>query len=197
VVSFFIFVYAGTNKLEAAKKYSEEELILCLQQRDQQAFAYLYDNYAPALNGIIYKMVEQRELAEDILQEAFIKIWDNFAYYDSSKGRLFTWMLNLTRNLTIDTLRSKGYKKQQKIFGDEKSVDNIKDGNAGAERFDTMGLRKQLENLKQEQKILIELSYFGGYTQEEIAKHIGIPLGTVKTRIRAAIMELRKIMHQE
>jgi RNA polymerase sigma factor (sigma-70 family) len=185
------------KNLELAKKYSEEELVLCLQQRDQQAFAYLYDNYAAALNGIIYKMVEQRELAEDILQEAFIKIWDNFAYYDSSKGRLFTWMLNLTRNLTIDTLRSKGYKKQQKIFGDEKSVDNIKDGSATAERFDTMGLRKQLEHLKPEQKLLIELSYFSGYTQEEIANHVGIPLGTVKTRIRTAIMELRKIMHQQ
>jgi RNA polymerase sigma-70 factor (ECF subfamily) len=182
--------------LELAKKYSEDELVLCLQQRDQQAFAYLYDNYAPALNGIIYKMVQQQELAEDILQEAFVKIWDNFSQYDRSKGRLYTWMLNLTRNLTIDTLRSKGYKKQQKIFGDEKSVDTIRDDNASVDRFDAMGLRKQLQNLKPEQKILIELSYFGGYTQEEISKEIGIPLGTVKTRIRAAIIELRKIMQQ-
>ena len=89
-------------------KYSEEELVAQLQNRNQQAFAYLYDNYAAALNGIIYRLVEDKELAEDILQEAFVKIWNNFSSYDSAKGRLFTWMLNLTRNLTIDTLRSKG-----------------------------------------------------------------------------------------
>ena len=81
-------------------KYSEEELVLLLQNHDQQAFSYLYDNYSAALNGIIYRMVDNRELAEDILQEAFVKIWNNFSSYDTGKGRLFTWMLNITRNLT-------------------------------------------------------------------------------------------------
>ena len=98
--------------MQDVKKYSEEELIYLLKNRDQSAFSYLYDNYSGALFGVIYKMVENRELAEDVLQEAFVKIWNNFSNYDNLKGRLFTWMLNLTRNLTIDTLRSKGYKKQ-------------------------------------------------------------------------------------
>lgn len=176
------------------KKYSEEELVLLLQARDQQAFSYLYDNYAAALNGIIYRMVEERELAEDILQEAFIKIWNNFSSYDTGKGRLFTWMLNLTRNLTIDTLRSKGYKKQAKISGDENSVSNYTDDSKIAERFDAMGLRKQLINLKPEQRTIIDLAYFSGYTQDEISKEMGIPLGTVKTRMRSAILELRKML---
>lgn len=190
-----IFGYPNPKRLvELLRKYSEEELILSLQQRDQQAFSYLYDNYAPALNGVIYRMVEEKELAEDILQEAFIKIWDNFSQYDSSKGRLFTWMINLTRNLTIDTLRSKNYKKQQKISTDENSVSNLSNNYSGAERFDTIGLRKNLENLKPEQKTIINLAYFSGYTQEEIAKEIGIPLGTVKTRMRTAIIELRKML---
>ena len=96
-------------------KYSEEILVVQLQSKDQQAFSYLYDNYSGALNGVIYRLVEDKELAEDILQEAFIKIWNNFSSYDTTKGRLFTWLLNLTRNLTIDTLRSKGYKKQSQI----------------------------------------------------------------------------------
>lgn len=179
---------AGDNK------YSEEELVLCLQRRDQKAFSYLYDNYAGALNGIICRMVEEPQLAEDILQEAFVKIWNNFSQYDSSKGRLFTWMINLTRNLTIDTLRSKGYKKQQKISKDENSVSNYHDKNYGADKFDTLGLRKQVANLKPEQKSIIDLAYFNGYTQEEISKEMGIPLGTVKTRMRSAIMELRKML---
>lgn len=176
------------------KKYSEEELVALLQNRDQQAFSYLYDNYSAALNGVIGRMVESRELAEDILQEAFVKIWNNFSSYDTSKGRLFTWMLNIARNLTIDTLRSKGYKKQAKISSDENSVSNFTDDNRMAERFDAMGIRKQLVNLKPEQRNIIDLAYFNGFTQDEISKQMGIPLGTVKTRMRAAIIELRKML---
>jgi RNA polymerase sigma-70 factor (ECF subfamily) len=176
------------------KIYNEEELVYLLQNQDQSAFSYLYDNYAAALNGTIYRMVEDIQLSEDILQEAFIKIWNNFKQYDSSKGRLFTWMVNITRNLTIDTLRSKGYKKQQKISQDENSVSTYQDKNIQADRFDSIGLRKQVGTLKPDQREIIDLAYFNGYTQEEISKHMGIPLGTVKTRMRTAIMELRKTM---
>ncbi len=175
------------------QKYSEEELVYQLQMQDQSAFSYLYDNYAAALNGVIHRMVDDTQLAEDILQEAFIRIWNNFKQYDAGKGRLFTWMVNITRNLTIDTLRSKGYKKQQKISQDEFSVTNYQTKDP-ANRFDSIGLNKQLASLKPEYKNLIDLAYFGGYTQEEISKEMGIPLGTVKTRMRTAIMELRKLM---
>jgi len=175
-------------------KYTEDELVLMLRNKDQQAFSYLYDNYSAILNGTIYRMVEDSGLAEDILQEAFIKIWNNFSSYDSSKGRLFTWMLNITRNLTIDTLRSKGYKKQHLISADENFVNNFAENNRMVEKYDTIGLKKQLELLKPELKNIIELAYFKGYTQEEISKETQWPLGTVKTRMRTAILELRKIL---
>jgi RNA polymerase sigma factor (sigma-70 family) len=180
--------------LEQLKKYSEEELVYLLKQRDQQAFSYLYDNYAPALNGIICRMVADKTLAEDLLQEVFVKIWNNFSGYDNTKGRLFTWMLNLTKNLTIDTLRSKGYKKQAKILSDENSVSNLSDNSNGITKFDVIGLRKLLGTLKPEQRLLIDMAYFNGFTQDEIARETGIPLGTVKTRMRSAIIELRKIL---
>ena len=176
------------------KKYNEEELIYLLQSRDKPAFEYLYDNYSAALFGIIFKMLDNRELAEDILQEAFVKIWKNFSNYDSGKGRLFTWMLNITRNLTIDTIRSKGYKKQAKIHHAENAVDNISDNTNTAASFDAIGIRKHLTLLKNDQKQIIDLAYFGGFTQDEISKHLNIPLGTVKTRMRTAIIELRKIL---
>ncbi len=175
------------------KKYSEEELIYLLKARDQSAFAYLYDNYSAALFGIIYKMLENKELAEDVLQEAFLKIWNNFSNYDSVKGRLFTWMLNITRNLTIDTIRSKGYKKQAKIRNSENNVDKFSD-NTNAASFDALGIRKHLTLLKNNQKQIIDLAYFEGLTQDEISKQLDIPLGTVKTRMRTAILELRKIL---
>ena len=176
------------------KKYSEQELIHLLQNRDQSAFAYLYDNYSAALFGIIYKMLEQRELAEDVLQEVFIKIWNNFSNYDSAKGRLFTWMLNITRNLTIDTIRSKGYKKQAKIQNAENAVDKINESTYTAASFDALGIRKHLTLLKNDQKEIIDLAYFEGFTQDEISKQLSIPLGTVKTKMRMAIIELRKIL---
>ncbi|MEO7445312.1 MAG: RNA polymerase sigma factor [Ferruginibacter sp.] len=180
--------------LPEVNKYTEDELVSLLKIRDQSAFSYLYDNYAAALNGVIYRMVDEPQLGQDILQEAFLKIWNNFSQYDNSKGRLFTWMINITRNLTIDTLRSKGFKKQQKISHNEFSVGNIQDKNYSASGFDGIGLYKQLSQLKPEQKSIIDLAYFNGYTQEEISKEMGIPLGTVKTRMRSAIIELRKLM---
>ena len=180
--------------MQSNLKYSEEELVALLRSRNEAAFSYLYDNYAAAINGVITRMVEDAQLAEDILQEAFIRIWNNFAQYDNSKGRLFTWMINITRNLTIDTLRSKGYKKQQKISQDENSVSSYQDRSFSSDRFDTIGLRKQLQYLKPDQKAVIDLAYFNGYTQDEISKEMGIPLGTVKTRMRTAIMELRKLL---
>jgi len=180
--------------LQDVKKYSEEELIYLLKNRDQSAFSYLYDSYSGALFGVIYKMVENRELAEDVLQEAFVKIWNNFSNYDNLKGRLFTWMLNLTRNLTIDTLRSKGYKNQAKIQNSENAVSNITDRANTAESFDALGIRNHLTLLKDDQRAIIDLAYFGGLTQEEISKTLDIPLGTVKTRMRAAIIELRKVL---
>lgn len=139
-------------------------------------------------------MVEDRELSEDLLQDAFVKIWNNFNSYDRSKGRLFTWMINLTRNLTIDTLRSKSYKKQSKISADENAVSNVRDSSTGIEKFDAVGLAKQLANLKPDQKTIIDLAYFNGFTQDEISKQLDIPLGTVKTKMRSAILELRKYL---
>lgn len=177
-----------------SQNYTETELISLLLEKDAAAFSYLYDNYSAALNGVIYRMVEDRELSEDILQEVFVKIWNNFGSYDAAKGKLFTWLINIARNLTIDTIRSKGYKKQQKISADENTVHNLVDDRSGTGQFDTMGLRKQVTLLKPEQRRIIDLAYFEGYTQDEISKETGIPLGTVKTRMRAAIIELRKLL---
>ena len=175
-------------------KYTEEELVQLLKSGDQSAFEYLYDHYSGALNNVILKLINDQQLAEDILQEAFVKIWNNFSSYDSSKGRLFTWMLNITRNLTIDTIRSKNYKKQSKIQSTEKAVtyssNNVDENN----KFDALGIRKQTDLLKEDQKRVIDLAYFEGLTQEEISKALGIPLGTVKTRIRSAISVLRKLL---
>ena len=103
-------------------------------------------------------------------------------------------MLNITRNLTIDTIRSKGYKKQAKIQNSENAVNNVTNNANTAESFDALGIRKHLTLLKNDQKQIIDLAYFGGLTQDEISRQLAIPLGTVKTRMRTAIIELRKVL---
>lgn len=182
--------------MPSQQKYTEEELIALLKSKDETAFSYLYDHYAGALNGVIFKILGDTELSEDVLQEAFVKIWNKISTYDSSKGRLFTWMLNITRNLTIDQTRSKSFKKQSKILNVENSVDTISNINdqSVAAKFDSLGLRKQLGLLKNDQKQIIDLAYFEGFTQDEISKKLSIPLGTVKTRMRTAILALRKVL---
>jgi RNA polymerase sigma-70 factor (ECF subfamily) len=138
--------------------------------------------------------VNDAELANDILQEVFVNIWRRIEQYDMGKGRLFTWMMNIARNASIDTLRSKGYQNSRKNQSIQENVDTLQVSDVIQPGVDTIGLRKVLEKLKDEQRVLIELAYFKGYTHEEIAELEKIPLGTVKTRIRNALIQLRELL---
>jgi RNA polymerase sigma factor (sigma-70 family) len=180
--------------LEITLTYTEQELVSLLRDRDNKAFAYLYDNYAAALNSIILQIVSDAELANDVLQEVFVNIWRRIEQYDPDKGRLFTWMMNIARNASIDTLRSRSYQNSRKNQSIGDNVDSLQSTDILQPGVDTIGLRKMLEKLKDEQRILIELAYFKGYTHEEIAELEKIPLGTVKTRIRNALIQLRGLL---
>lgn len=172
--------------------YSEQELVYLLQQRNENAFGYLYDNYSGALYGIIQSIIADKEIGHDVLQNVFINIWKKIESYDPGKGRLFTWMLNIARNAAIDEVRSKGYRDTQR--NQSLSDDVAIPGAVTAPVVDDVGLRKVLAGLKEEWRVLIELSYFQGYTHEEISKALSIPLGTVKTRIRTALQQLRTMI---
>ena len=178
--------------MEVVKKYSEPELVQLLQQRNRSIFSYLYDNYSGALYSVILNVVNEEELANDVLQEVFVKIWKQIDSYDSSKGRLFTWMLNIARNASIDMVRSKGFQNSRQ--NRELSEDVYSAVGTSETKTDQIGLRKLVYSLKQEYRVLVELSYFQGYTQDEIAKMLNIPLGTVKTRLRTALIQLREII---
>jgi RNA polymerase sigma-70 factor (ECF subfamily) len=169
----------------------EEELVARLQAQDKNAFAILYDNYSSSLYGIVLKIVQTSEVAEDVLQEAFVKIWKNISSYDKNKGRLFTWMLNIVRNTAIDKLRSKGKKFEIRDIDD--SVYQVDKKSNITMKVEHIGVKQSVQNLKPEFRTIIDMAYYGGYTQEEISKELNIPLGTVKTRMRNAIIELRKL----
>jgi RNA polymerase sigma factor (sigma-70 family) len=178
--------------LQVVKKYTEPELVQLLKQRSQNAYSYLYDNYSGALYAVIVNVVADNELANDVLQEVFIKIWKQIETYDESKGKLFTWMLNIARNASIDTLRSKSFNNNRQ----NKELTENDYSAAGVEQtvVDKIGLRKIVHQLKEEYRVLIELSYFQGFTQDEISRMIDVPLGTVKTRMRTALIQLRQII---
>jgi RNA polymerase sigma factor (sigma-70 family) len=175
--------------------YTEQELVLALKARNNQAFSFLYDNYAGALYSIIKQIIpDNPEVASDVLQEVFINIWKKIETYDQTKGRLFTWMLNIARNASIDTLRSKGYQNAQKNQELPENVYKAVTDQITQQNVDNIGLRKVLERLKPEHRVLVDLSYFKGFTHEEIAEMLTIPLGTVKTRIRNALLQLREYL---
>ena len=173
--------------------YNETDLVNLLQQRNEKAFTYLYDNYSAALYGVIHSIITDAETANDILQDVFLNIWKKIESYDPSKGRLFTWMLNISRNASIDKLRSKSFRDGLKNQPISENVD-ISVGQAINPAINDVGLRKIVNKLKDEQRVLIDLSYFQGFTHEEIAKAMNIPLGTVKTRIRSALIQLRTLI---
>lgn len=173
--------------------YIETDLISLLKSKDEKAFSYLYDSYSGALYGVILKVLSREDWANDVLQEVFVKIWRNIAQYDATKGRLYTWMLNIARNAAIDTLRSKNFQQEQKTFDIDNTVHINNQKLTNSTNIDHVGVKKILTTLKEDFRVVIDLAYFQGYTQDEIAKALNIPLGTVKTRIRSALIELKTI----
>lgn len=180
---------------------SETELITLLKNKDEKAFNYLYNNYAGALYGFILKIVLESNYAEEVIQDVFLKIWKNIDRYDTTKGRLYTWMINISRNTAIDYIKSKAYQNEQKnhsisnfVNKEEKiqfsdTLKSIPETNS-----DLIGINVIIESLKPEWKELIKLAYFKGYSQSEISEFLNIPIGTVKTRMRSGLIKLKELL---
>lgn len=147
----------------------------------------LYDKYSDALFGIILRIVKDQHIAEEVLQDTFVKIWQNLDQYQSSKASIFTWMSKIARNLSLNAVQSKAVKKAGFTFSiDQLKEDNISDIKIN-ENFD---LRTHINILNNDQKQIIELVYFNGFTHQETHQYLGIPLGTVKSRIKLALNSL-------
>lgn len=173
----------------------EEELlnnIALLQNGSQSAFEKIYNAYSDALFGLCLKVVNDQGIAEDVLQEAFVKIWKNAKKYDAAKGTFFTWMLNIARNTAIDKYR-KIKKNPTEAIQDNES--NVYHGSNASQSISInhIGLKDILKGLPEEQQTIIEYLYFKGYTQKETSEELDLPLGTVKTRSRTALKSLREI----
>ncbi len=171
-----------------------EQSIIQFQQKDVKAFEYLYDSYKKSLLGVIFTIVKDDAIAEEILQDVFIKAWHNADTYNSSKGRFFTWMLNIARNAAIDKTRSKNFKNSKKNQPADNFVDILETYDNLDATTNSIGIKKFVNKLAEKCKEVINLLYFKGYTQKEASETLKMPLGTVKTRNRNCINELRNIV---
>lgn len=169
----------------------QDILIEKFRSGDVKAFEQIYTLYSESLYGIIYRIVGDENTSEEILQDVFLKIWDNASAYDSSKGRFFTWTLNIARNASIDQVRSKDFKNQKMNLKTDTFADIIEHKSSASGKLDAIGLQKYLDLLEPFCKKLIDLLFFQGFTQKESAEELQIPIGTVKTKNRNCIAKLR------
>ncbi|KIO52456.1 RNA polymerase sigma factor [Flavobacterium hibernum] len=173
---------------------SQEELLVLIYKKDERAFTHLYDMYAKSLFSVINVLVKNREEAEDVLQEVFVKIWKNIDSYNESKGRFYTWILNIARNTSIDKLRSKNFSNTQKNLSSDNFVNLLEDSNKLVNRIDTIGIQEFVKKLKPKCIEIIDLLFFKGYTQQEASEELAMPLGTIKTHNRNCINDLRNYL---
>jgi len=183
------------TKIFAIKtQYSEEQLIVSLKDRNENGFHYLYDHYSGALYGVILRIVQSKDYTEEIIQDVFVKIWNSIHQYDSSKGRFYTWMINIARNTAIDYLKSKSFQNELKNQPLPDFVYNSAELSTTNNSSDFIGFNNVLDKLETDKKELIDLAYYQGYTQNEISEKLKIPLGTVKTKMRNALMKLKDLL---
>ena len=166
---------------------------------DRASFEQIYERFSGVLFSTAYRVLNNQEAAEDVLQDAFVQIWEKAPLYDPQRGKPLTWAVTLTRNKAIDRLRStqRRHRLQDDVekeaqtfeqFDDKSSVDVVDAMEKGAM------VRDAITKLSQDQREAIELAFFSGLTQTEIAERLGEPLGTIKARIRRGMMKLREVI---
>ena len=171
-----------------------EILIEKFKQKDEKAFETLYNMYSDSMQGVIYNIIRDRDIAEEVMQDVFIKAWHNAHTYSAEKGRFFTWILNIARNAAIDKTRSKSFKNSKQNLDAQFFVDILENNESLDAKTDAIGIAKFVDKLAKKCIEVIELLYFKGYTQLEASETLDMPIGTIKTRNRNCIQELRNMV---
>ena len=168
----------------------EQEIITLLKNGDQKAISLLYENYSGALLGVVKKIISDDDIAQDVLQESFVKVWKKGKTYDASKAKLFTWLYRIFYNSAIDKVRSLKNKTKKEV--------QIKDSNVyklttDSLNQDTLDIQKHLSTIELKYQVVLNALYFEGMTQQEASEELNIPLGTIKSRLKIGLRELKKI----
>jgi RNA polymerase sigma-70 factor, ECF subfamily len=184
-----------TVRKEKAERLADEELMPLIGEKDPEAFEVFYDRHGGVAYSLAYRIVGEKAAAEDVTQEAFISIWKSGARFDRARGSVRSWMLSIVRNRAIDALRSRAGKAPKLSFDDDaileqRPAEELTDREA-MRRETASELRGAIGELPGEQSKVIELAYFGGFSQSEISRMLGVPLGTVKGRMRLGLEKIR------
>ncbi len=184
-----------TIRREKAERLADEELMPLIGEKDPEAFEVFYDRHGGVAYSLAYRIVGEKAAAEDVTQEAFISIWRSGARFDRARGSVRSWMLSIVRNRAIDALRSRAGKAPKLTFDDDavlaqRPSEELTEDEA-MRRETATEIRGALGELPGEQSKVIELAYFGGFSQSEISRMLGVPLGTVKGRMRLGLEKIR------
>jgi len=171
-----------------------QEIVSLLKNRDQKGLAYLYDHYSAALLGVIVRILQSEKAGEEVLQQTFLKVWENIDSYDAEKGTLFTWMCRIARNTAIDQKRLKQFQRNQNTDSFEEAIHNRKKEFINT---DSLDVDKLINCLDADHKKVLDIVYLQGYSHSQAAEKLSIPLGTVKTRVRNCILKLRELLKNE
>jgi len=168
----------------------ELKIVQLLEKGDSTAINLLYENYADSLYGVILKVINDEELAQDALQETFVKVWKNSKKYDSKKAKLFTWLYRIAKNTAIDKLRSYNNRFDKEVQIDKSNVYILPASNLNQ---DVLDLREHVAKLDEKYQIVLNALFFEGMTQQEASEELDIPLGTIKSRLKIGLRELKKV----
>lgn len=190
-----------TIRRAKAERLADEELMPLIGEKDPEAFAALYDRHGGVAYSLAYRIVGEPGAAEEVTQEAFLSIWRSGARFDRTRGSVRSWILSILRNRAIDFLRSRAGKAPKLTFDDDSALEQ----RPAAERTEEEAIRQEtarelrgaLGLLPGEQSKVLELAYFGGFSQTEISRMLGVPLGTVKGRMRLGLEKIRGELAEE
>lgn len=177
------------------KTATDEALIEALRQRDLAALEELYDRHHGMAMAIAYRVLGDRGMSEDVVQEAFLAVWRQGGSYTASRGSVRSWLLSIVRHRAIDLTRGRSFNRERvsldQVILEPRYPEAWQEVSA---RLDSQQIRKAVDDLPQEQREAIMLAYFNGYNQREIAERTGVPLGTVKGRIRLGMQKLKGML---
>ncbi len=168
----------------------ENHIVELLIERNEKGMDLLYEYYGDALFGIALKTTKDEDLAKDVLQESLMKIWNKIDTYNREKSKLFTWIFRITRNTAIDKIRSFKTKSDKEIQIEVSNVYSLGIDSLKPEHID---VKDHLSSLDEKYQIVIEALFFKGMTQQEASDELDIPLGTIKSRLKIGLRELRKV----
>jgi RNA polymerase sigma-70 factor (ECF subfamily) len=168
----------------------EQNIVQLLEKGDSTALNLLYENYADSLYGVILKVTNNEELAQDALQETFVKVSKNSKKYDSKKAKLFTWLYRIAKNTAIDKIRSYNNRFEKEVQIDKSNVYILPTSNLNQ---DVLDLREHVGRLDNKYQIVLKALFFEGMTQQEASEELDIPLGTIKSRLKIGLRELKKV----